>query len=212
MAGTYLSDFYDQIRHGCQQSAELVVSTIYHDLLKPYRVVDIGCGEGWWANKFKELGSEVHGIDGAYVASSPLGEDFTAIDIDVVGSLSNLPISDLTICLEVAEHLPSSRAESFISELCKLAPTILFSAAIPNQPGAGHINCQWPSYWAGFFARHGFSVSGNIRDLFWDDEKIEPWYRQNLLIISNTPERYPNYFPDETELNRTHPIIASWMK
>lgn len=210
MAGTYISNFYDQIRHGCQVSAELVVPSVHHDLLKPKSVIDIGCGEGWWANKFKELGCDVLGIDGSYVSSSPLGSDFKPIDIDVEGSLSEIPQADLVICLEVAEHLKSTRSESFISELCGLSPTMLFSAAIPRQPGVDHINCQWPSYWAGLFSKHGFSVSGNIRDLFWDDERIEPWYRQNLLIVSSTPELYPAYFPDTTELDRVHPVIRSW--
>lgn len=210
MAGTYLQDFYDMIRSGCMASAEIVVPVVY-DLVKPHRVIDVGCGEGHWANKFKDLGCEVLGVDGEYVASSPLGGDFVAINIDNVGSLSDLPKADLVVCLEVAEHLPESRAESFIIELCSLAPTILFSAAIPGQPGAGHIHCMPPTYWKGLFSRHGFHVSGSLRDQFWDDEQIEPWYRQNLLIVTSTPEFYPTYFPDETELNRTHPIIASWM-
>lgn len=210
MAGQYLSDFYDLIRGGCISSAEAVVPTVYHDLLKPKTVIDIGCGEGHWANEFKKLGCNVTGIDGYYVTTSPLGSDFQAVDIDLPGSVSTLPKADLLICLEVIEHLTPARGESFVAELCDLAPTMLFSAAIPRQPGAGHINCQWPSYWASIFDKHGFSVSGNIRDLFWDDEKIEPWYRQNLLVISSTPELYPSYFPDKTELDRTHPIIASW--
>lgn len=212
MAGTYIPNFYDMIRHGCQTSADAVVPVVYHDLLKPKAVIDIGCGEGWWANKFKELGSNVLGIDGSYVKTSPLGSDFKAVDIDVVGSLTGIPRADLVVCLEVAEHLKASRADSFVEELCGLAPTLLFSAAIPRQPGVDHINCQWPSYWAEKFSKHGYATSGNIRDLFWDDDKVEPWYRQNLLIISKTPELYPGYFPDETELDRTHPIIASWMK
>lgn len=211
MAGTYLEDFYNLIRSGSIASAAAVVPSVYNNLLKPKTVIDIGCGEGWWAYKFKELGSEVVGIDGDYVASSPLGDDFKAIDIDVKGSLSELPGADLVVCLEVAEHLPASRAASFVKELCGLAPTILFSAAIPRQPGAGHIHCQWPSYWEKLFNKHEYSVSGNIRDLFWDDETVEPWYRQNLLIISSTPELYPSYFPDDTELDRTHPIIAGWI-
>lgn len=210
MAGVYIQNFYDIIRQGTVQSADIVVPIVYN-LIKPKRVIDIGCGEGWWAKKFKDLGAqEAWGIDGAYVASSPLGSDFLARDIDVIGSVSSLPKVDLAVCLEVAEHLNPDRSESFVEEICSLAPTILWSAAIPRQPGVDHINCQWPSYWQGLFAKHGFVMSGNIRDQFWSDDRIEPWFRQNLTIVTSQPELYPTYFPDNTELDRVHPIIRSW--
>lgn len=210
MAGEYSNNFYDIIRNGTTQSAEVIVPVVY-DLVKPLSVVDIGCGEGWWVKKFRDLGCSVLGIDGAYVTETPLGKDFQAGDIDVVGSLLSLPKFDLAVCLEVAEHLLPSRAETFVSEMVTLAPTILWSAAIPRQPGVDHINCQWPSYWAGLFAQHGYVMSGSIRDQFWDNEKIEPWFRQNLALVTKTPELYPDYFPDTTVLDRTHPIIAGWM-
>lgn len=210
MAGTYVPNFYDIIRNGTTQSAEVIVPVVY-DLVKPLSVIDVGCGEGWWVKKFRDLGCNVLGIDGAYVTSSPLGQDFKALDIDVVGSLSGIPQADLAVCLEVAEHLLPSRAESFVAEMVGLAPTILWSAAIPRQPGVDHINCRWPSYWAGLFDQYGYVMSGSIRDQFWDNEKIEPWFRQNLALVTMTPERYPDYFPDTTVLDRTHPIIASWM-
>lgn len=211
MAGTYNDSFYDIIRQGTIKSAEVVVPVVY-DLIKPGRVVDIGAGEGWWAKKFRDLGSDVLAIDGAYVTDSPLGLDFQAGDIDVVGSLSALPDFDLAICLEVAEHLPSTRAESFVAEIAALAPNILWSAAIPRQPGVDHIHCMWPSYWQRLFAQYGFVMSGSIRDQFWNDERIEPWFRQNLTLLTKTPELYPDYFPDNTVLDRTHPIIATWMR
>lgn len=211
MAGTYVPNFYDIIRHGTVQSADVIVPVVY-DLIKPQRVVDIGCGEGWWAKKFRDLGSDVLGIDGAYVTNTPLGLDFQAGNIDIVGSLSLLPKFDLAVCLEVAEHLLPARSESFVAEMVELAPTILWSAAIPRQPGVDHINCRWPSYWAGLFASHGYQMSGSIRDSIWDDERVEPWFRQNLTLVTKTPELYPDYFPDNTQLDRTHPIISSWMR
>jgi SAM-dependent methyltransferase len=211
MAGDYNNNFYDIIRNGTVQSAEVIVPTIF-DLVNPKKVVDIGCGEGWWAKKFRDLGCEVLGIDGAYVTNTPLGMDFQAGNIDILGSLTALPRFDLAVCLEVAEHLLPVRSETFVSEIVNLAPTILWSAAIPRQPGVDHINCQWPSYWAGIFAKHGYVMSGSIRDQIWNNETVEPWFRQNLTLVTKTPELYPDYFPDNTVLDRTHPIIASWMR
>lgn len=207
MSNLYNTNFYDIIRPGVLRSVEAIVPFLY-GLVKPQSVIDVGCGEGHWAVRFQDYGCSVLGVDGAYVSSSPLGENFIARDISQPFSLS--VTADLVVCLEVAEHLPEKRAAGFISDLVKLGPTILFSAAIPRQSGAGHINCQWPSYWKSLFADHGYEMSGSIRDRFWDDDKIEPWYRQNLMLVTSAPGLYPEFFPDTTELNRVHPIIRSW--
>ena len=48
-------------------------------------------------------------------------------------------------------------ADNYINSLTRLAPVILFSAAIPFQGGSGHVNEQWPEYWVAkkynYFAR-----------------------------------------------------------
>jgi hypothetical protein len=47
---------------------------------------------------------------------------------------------DLTLCLEVGEHLPQNAANILIESLCALSEVIVFSAAIPGQGGQRHIN------------------------------------------------------------------------
>lgn len=207
MLNPYSVNFYDTIRSGVLASVD-IISPVVMELVQPETVIDIGCGEGHWAEKFKDYGCSVKGVDGAYVTDSPLGKDFIAADI--TKSMNGLPKSDLAICLEVAEHLDAKYADSFIADLSSLAPTILFSAAIPRQSGAGHVHCRWPTYWQNLFAQHNKEMSGSIRDQFWDDDRIEPWYRQNLMIVTSTPEKYPALFPDTTVLDRVHPVIASW--
>lgn len=207
MSDNYTNSFYDLIRSGSQSSA-MVITPVIYSLIKPKRVIDIGCGEGWWAHEFTKFGCEATGVDGEYVASSPLGANFIPKDISKPFTLT-LP-ADLVICLEVAEHLFEKRAVGFVADLVKLGPTILFSAAIPRQSGVHHVNCQWPSYWQAIFAEHGYQMSGSIRDRFWDDNRIEPWYRQNLMIVTSTPDLYPELFPDTTQLDRVHPVIQGW--
>jgi SAM-dependent methyltransferase len=193
-ATDYSLAFYDAIRPGCQQSAAVVAPLIY-ELVTPSTVIDVGCGEGWWAKAFEGLGATVTGIDGVYV--SPV-VDFTPADLT-----QPLPPGqyDLAVCLEVAEHLPESHAGRFVADLCGLAPVVLFSAAIPGQTGAGHINCQWPTWWAAHFARHGYGLDGSLRLDIWDDARIEPWYRQNLMVASRG---------DARPLDLVHPDIYGW--
>ena len=102
------------------------------------------------------------------------------------------------LCLEVAEHLPPERAESFIAELCELAPLVIFSAAIPGQGGINHLNEQWPDYWASLFWAFDYLVSGRFRYEIWELEQVENWYRQNLLIAWRS-----QHFPWPQEEART---------
>jgi hypothetical protein len=59
---------------------------------------------------------------------------------------------------------------------------VLFSAAIPFQGGAGHVNEQWPSFWADLFAVHGFVPIDVIRGAVWSDARVAFWYAQNTIL------------------------------
>lgn len=205
----YNKAFYDTIRPGTQASAAVVAPLLLTKLKMKsatvLNVIDVGCGEGWWAQAFADLGHEVIGMDGGYVRDSPLGERFLPHDI-----AHPLPVHlarrfDLAVCLEVAEHLPESRAASFVAELCGLAPVVLFSAAIPGQGGTGHINEQWPAYWLSHFEANGYAVSGALRWDIWDDDRVENWYRQNLLVAAKDPKSLPLIF--KTPLAPVWPVV-----
>ena len=59
---------------------------------------------------------------------------------------------------------------------------VIFSAAIPGQGGTGHLNEQFPAYWSKLFNENGFAVNSDFRFGIWNDDRIENWYRQNLMI------------------------------
>jgi hypothetical protein len=90
---------------------------------------------------------------------------------------------DIAISIEVAEHLPENRGVSFVEDLTRLAPVVLFSAAIPRQGGTDHINERWQSYWAAIFANRGFVTCDVLRPLLWNNPNIARWYRQNMLLF-----------------------------
>lgn len=183
----YDARFFDCIREGCRQSAEAVVPVILDHFQPETVVADVGCGEGWWGRVFLEAGCGAVGLEGSAVGcqipviESDLEHEFTA----------NLPRVDLALCLEVAEHLSPERAPSFVGELCDLASTVVFSAAVPGQGGEGHLNEQWPGYWADLFAQRGYRGSGELRWAIWTDERVKWWYRQNLLVFGDLPPSLP---------------------
>jgi SAM-dependent methyltransferase len=157
-------------------------------------VVDVGCGIGTWSATFLDCGvADVLGIDGAYVDEKMLmipQERFLAKDLEAPLRFSRS--FDLAVSVEVAEHLSAGRAQSFVADLVRLAPCVLFSAAVPGQGGTDHKNEQWPGYWKNMFHEHGYRPIDCLRSLIWDDPKVEWWYRQNLLLFCRA-EEYSKY-------------------
>jgi SAM-dependent methyltransferase len=181
----YTGDYYDSLRDGARHSAEVVVPLLLR-LVRPGSVVDVGCGRGTWLGVFREHGVEdVWGVDGEYVDRARLeilDERFLAHDLTRPLRLGR-PF-DLAVSLEVAEHLPAECAEEFVNSLTRLAPLVLFSAAAPHQGGMHHVNEQWPAYWARFFAARGFVPIDCLRRQLWEDERVEWWYAQNMLLYA----------------------------
>src|SRR5438132_5858249 len=90
---------------------------------------------------------------------------------------------DLAICLEVAEHLPVNAADAIVESLTRLAPIVLFSAAIPHQGGVNHINEQWLEYWRDRFAAKEFELVNCLRSQLWEDPRVGGFYAQNLVLF-----------------------------
>jgi SAM-dependent methyltransferase len=206
LATEYGADFFETIREGCKLSADAVIPRFLQMFLadeRPQTVVDVGCGEGHWGRTFEDEGCEVLGLDG-----------YTDAVIDCIPVDLGIPLPDigrtfdLAVCLEVAEHLPPERADSFIAELCHLAPVVLFSAAIPGQGGHGHLNEQWPGYWEEKFKAAGLLVTGDFRWSIWNDDRVEIWYRQNLLIaVRDRPESLKRFNFHGPVLPVVHPVL-----
>ncbi|ADY52864.1 hypothetical protein Pedsa_2316 [Pseudopedobacter saltans DSM 12145] len=189
-----------------------------YEYLKPTSAIDIGCGLGTWLQVLKENGtSEILGVDGDHVDKSKLKifqNEFLAHDLCVPLILNKK--YDLSICLEVAEHLPEEKAEIIIDTLTNSADTILFSAALPFQGGQNHINEQPFAYWVTKFNKRGFIVKDVFRQKIWDNPEIEWWYKQNMFLIVKSnekqdiiadyyhPERYLQIIHERSRLNRQY--------
>ena len=211
----YTSSYFAAFRSSSRKSAEVIVPILL-GWIRPKSVIDIGCGVGEWLSVFQENGVEqILGVDGEYVLANSLAilrETFRVRDLTQPYETSLR--FDLAISLEVAEHLPKESAEPCVRTLTKLALIIAFSAAIPFQPGVGHVNGQWPAYWAKLFAAADFLPIDALRSRIWDDSRIDYWYRQNILIYvsSNSLHDYPALnslnCPTSDPLPRIHPRLV----
>lgn len=184
----YDADFYGSHSDSSVLSAERVVPHV-NEIVQPKSVLDVGSGTGAWLKAWLKTGADCLGVDGDYVPKESLlipDENFRPLDVLQPFDLGRT--FDLVMTLEVAEHLDAPRADDFVASLTRHGDVIMFSAAIPGQGGTDHVNEQWPSYWAAKFAKHGYGVYDVLRPVFWGDQDVATWYKQNMLIFA-TPAR-----------------------
>jgi len=187
MTDVYDRAFFDNLTSGAMDSARIIVPLAI-DLIGPRSVVDVGCGEGAWLRVFADHGIDDYlGVDGNYVDRSRLLIPLDRFRPVALTQLAPLGRSfDLTVCLEVAEHLSARHAPGFIKYLTELAPVVLFSAAVPGQGGTHHVNERWPWYWQEQFAENRFVRLDPIRARVWREPSIDWWYRQNIVVYAST--------------------------
>lgn len=150
-------------------------------------VIDIGTGIGTWLSVAQQNGIEDYiGIDGDWVKKEMLKiplDKFFSHDLSTPLVLNRK--YDLAICLEVAEHLSESSADTLVQSIVRHSGLILFSAAVPGQGGQNHLNEQPPLYWEKKFNQYGYMFFDIIRPNIWNDDEIEWWYKQNIFVVSN---------------------------
>jgi SAM-dependent methyltransferase len=190
----YNDQFYDDQASRSYSSA---VAYVDH-LCKYYKalsVVDVGCGRGSWLKAFGEKGvNALTGLDGSWNSQEKMLSQkiyFQPIDL-AFPSMPTETRYDLAVSLEVAEHLPKTSANQFVSFLVQLSDVVLFSAAFTNQGGDNHINEQPHSYWAQKFLNSNYIAYDLFRPFFWDDSSVDFCYRQNVFLYVNATSKLNN--------------------
>lgn len=180
----YNDTFYEDHVDGSIRSARVILGRLY-SVYKPQSVVDFGCGRGAWLSVAGSLGSSVlRGLDGDWVGQDDLlDEKITFTPVDLSKGFSCGERFDLCMSLEVAEHLPPTRAEGFVRDMCSVSDVVLFSAATKGQPGTNHINTQWQSYWIELFSRREYDCFDIFRGATWNNGQVDWWYRQNTFLF-----------------------------
>ena len=189
MRNVYSKRFFAPYENGSRSSAREMLPFVF-SLLAHDAIVDVGCGKGTWLQAAKELGvKRVIGLDGEYLDKSILAieeSEFRPADLTEPIRFDGARF-DLAMCMEVGEHLPPSASSTLVASLVSLAPAVLFSAAIPTQGGTGHVNEQWPEYWSKLFKQHEYDCIDVMRQKFWNNHAVEPWYVQNTFLYVNKP-------------------------
>lgn len=167
------------------RSQELILAAL-NALMPLQSAVDFGTGRGAWLKAAMVRGiADVRGYD---IPEIPVEQRQFPAECFFPADLGR-PVTvgrrfDLAISTEVAEHLPHEHAATFVANVASAADLVLFSAAIPYQGGAGHVNENWVEYWVKRFAAQGFDCFDFLRMQFWNEAAIRSYYRQNLLVFA----------------------------
>ncbi len=166
------------------RSAESALPILF-ELHRPTSVLHVGCGNGAWLSWFERYG--VDDCTGVALAHPADGLTHVARDRVVVTDV-RAPFDlgrrfDLVVALELASRLPARDGDVLVDNLVRHGDMVLFSAAVPGQPGPHHVNAQWPQYWMERFDRRGFVCVDAMRPRWWNVESIDWSYRQNTFLV-----------------------------
>jgi 2-polyprenyl-3-methyl-5-hydroxy-6-metoxy-1,4-benzoquinol methylase len=167
------------------------LAEIVHEMFAFRTLVDVGCGCGYVLERLDELGHEVLGFDGSPNALGMIPDRIRGkVDLMRIQDAFALGRFDLVLCTEVAEHLPSSEADTLVRLLCalsKVGAPIVLSAAYPGQGGHDHINEQPPEYWIGKMLRAGkmldMATSEQLRTTCKEDLPGMSWFGKTLMVF-----------------------------
>lgn len=152
-------------------------------------IVDIGCGIGSYlqgSNCPTIKGFEIGGDDAKrYTDASII--DFIDFNTDATKPMEFDVKFDCCICLEVAEHIETSKSEQLVTNITNASNFIVFSAAPIGQEGCGHINCQPFEFWVKLFEKKGFQLdvfnTEQIKNIWLN--KAPQYVINNLMVFSN---------------------------
>jgi 2-polyprenyl-3-methyl-5-hydroxy-6-metoxy-1,4-benzoquinol methylase len=154
---------------------------------KSLRVLDVGCLNGYIMEALHRAGvKQVFGTDISYEIAINRCVNPYHLPAITVGDFANnrYPggFSDMTICMEVLEHIPPEATNRFIAELARVTSphgVILISTSEDWEVDETHSNCRNRAEWYYQFSRHGLIPSGS--------QEIFPGFNSFVLTQTSNP-------------------------
>lgn len=155
----------------------------------PQTLIDLGCGLGDYCDMFTYLsfGKTIIGFEGTpSIQKIAHYHDIRNIDLSAVGAA--LPRADFVLCLEVGEHVPQAREQTFIGNVTKAASNILLlSWAVPGQTGVGHVNERPNDYVIAEIEKRGFVYCEELSLVLRASASL-PWFKNTLMVFLRIDE------------------------
>jgi ubiquinone/menaquinone biosynthesis C-methylase UbiE len=139
------------------------------------KVLDVGCGRGYFTKEFIEMGKNIIGIDfSEYAVSHPMpGCEGKLIQGDIL----DIPFKDnffeWTFCWALLEHIPEEQVPKALAEISRVAPLTMMCIAILwndtpelvqfyKDEDSTHITLKNIDWWKEQFDKAGMTIE------FWD--------------------------------------------
>lgn len=144
------------------------------------KLVDFGCGNGFYVEYLRNSGKSAIGIEGKNI----FGKDFI-IEWDLSQKINFKIQADIILCLEVGEHIPKEYENIFLENLCNSnnAELLILSWAVEGQGGYGHINENNNDYVIEKLKNFNFQYLKHITNFFRKEVKLN-WFKKSLMIFA----------------------------
>lgn len=161
-------------------------------IIKFDSIIDIGCGAGNALEYFHSIGKRIAGVDGSagalVICPRQIHDYIRRADIRYPLSLEQT--FDVSLSIEVAEHLEEEYANQFLKTLSQHATKhIVMTAAPPIQRDKGihHVNCQEKIYWIERVEKMGWIYNEQSTEAVQSTCKdvTTPWVVRNIMIFDS---------------------------
>jgi SAM-dependent methyltransferase len=190
MTTCYNKDFYDMHTGWTDDYERFAALLLVHFKFKS--VIDLGCGNAYIVSLLEKCGREVVAMDGSEHAQG-YADNVVVHTFDLTRPIvefpfvSPMPMFDLVLCLEVAEHLPPEAADTIVKSISDVARNyVVFSAAEKGYGGTDHLNEQPKEYWREKFEARGFEqdINKTVFMMYGLSECEHTWwFAKNIMIF-----------------------------
>ena len=141
---------------------QMALGHIIGELYNIESVVDFGCASGYYLEGFLKSGAKIRGFEYLLENSIDFMSDEIKPYVEQGNAMEDINCGkfDLSMSIEVAEHILPEKSDVFVSNLVNASNKyILLTAAPPGQGGTGHINEQPKEFWVDKIEAKGFKFS-----------------------------------------------------
>jgi hypothetical protein len=179
-SGAWIVGVSDPGHYYSKQVSDLIIDIVKKK--KPSIVYDFGCGYGEYLRDISPLVHEAVGFE-AY-PNKTIYENIHQTDLSAPILLENP--ADVSISLEVGEHIPSEFEQIFIDNLCNNTKnTLILSWAVEGQIGDGHVNCRNNDYIIAEVEKRGFIFDDSILEIRKSFD-MNNWFYNTLMLFNRS--------------------------
>lgn len=159
--------------------------------LKNFKTVaDLGCSYGKYCLYLREKhGLECTGFEGNQEAlADRVFYDIKHVNLSEKNANRNNHTFDLVLCLEVGEHIPKEKCETFVDNVISFTKNdLLLSWATPERKGGGigHVNELTNKEVIEMFSEKGFQFNKKATEILREASSVR-WFKTNLMYFWRT--------------------------